>query len=257
MNARCVEFLRGIADVVFPPTCVHCRALVDPVHATDAKNETDARRGFRNLCARCSAQLDFVRPPHCTTCGHPFYGLVDGERMCVKCEGLDPAFRAGRTAVLFKGPARALVIELKYHGGLHVLADMAEIFRRTPHVLEQVRGATLVPVPLHPRKARERGYNQALLLATTLAGVAGDGTCVVPLLRRRVDTQTQTAFDRRTRIANLKNAFALVRGATINPELHYILVDDVFTTGSTLNSCARTLRRAGALSLDVVTFGHG
>jgi ComF family protein len=149
------------------------------------------------------------------------------------------------------------VIELKYHRGLHVLADMAEVFRRAPHLLESVRGATLVPVPLHARKARERGYNQALLLATTLARVAAGDTAVEPLLRRVVDTQTQTAFDRRTRMANLKNAFAIAKGATVNPALHYILVDDVFTTGSTLNSCARTLRRAGALKVDVVTFGHG
>ena len=177
--------------------------------------------------------------------------------MCVKCEGLEPAFREGRTAVLFKGPARSLVIELKYHRGLHVLGDMVEIFRRSTHLIEEVRGATLVPVPLHARKERERGYNQAVLLAEALAVAAGKETRVERLLRRVVDTQTQTAFDRRTRMANLKNAFALVRGPGINPALHYILVDDVFTTGSTLNSCARALRRAGALSLDVVTFGHG
>ena len=77
------------------------------------------------------------------------------------------------------------------------------------------------------------------------------------LLRRTADTVTQTAFDRRTRMASLKNAFALARGARLDRELHYILIDDVFTTGSTLNSCARTLRRAGALNLDVVTLGHG
>jgi ComF family protein len=159
--------------------------------------------------------------------------------------------------VLFKGPARALVIELKYHRGLHVLEDMGQIFRRAPHVLESVRGATLVPVPLHPRKARERGYNQAALLAQVLADAAGGSTRVAALLRREVDTMTQTAFDRRKRMANLKNAFALAPGATLTPELHYIIVDDVFTTGSTLNSCARTLRRAGALKLDVITFGHG
>lgn len=177
--------------------------------------------------------------------------------MCPHCVGLAPAFREGRTAVLFKGPARALVIELKYHRGLHVLSDMEAVFRRAPEVLGFVRGATLVPVPLHPRKERERGYNQSALLAGHLARAAGKGTTAEPLLRRAVDTQTQTAFDRRTRQENLKNAFALVRGAALNPALHYILVDDVFTTGSTLNGCARVLRRAGCLNLDVVTFGHG
>jgi ComF family protein len=249
-----MTLLRGMADVVFPPACVHCRAMVETGKA-DAPAETPRR--FRHLCTRCVAQLEFVRPPHCTTCGHPFYGVVEGERRCVKCEGLDPVFHQGRTAVLFKGPARSLVIELKYHRGLHVLADMGEIFRRSTQLMIQTRGATLVPVPLHARKARERGYNQAVLLASVLAAAAGKGTDVRPLLHRVIDTPTQTAFDRRTRIANLKNAFALAPGAVIDPALHYILVDDVFTTGSTLNSCARALRRAGAVRLDVVTFGHG
>ena len=80
---------------------------------------------------------------------------------------------------------------------------------------------------------------------------------VEALLERTADTATQTAFDRKTRQTNLKNAFALVKGATLIEGQKYVLVDDVFTTGSTLNSCARTLRRAGALNLHVVTFGHG
>jgi ComF family protein len=241
---------RGVRDVAFPPRCVFCFGLVEEEYAGEP-------HAFRHLCGRCAAQVEFVREPHCTTCGHPFYGVVEGARMCPKCDGLDPAFGEGRTAVLFKGPVRALVIELKYHRGLHVVEDMAEIFRRSRHVLELVRGSVLVPVPLHPRKAREREYNQAALLAAALARVAGGGTRVEALLRREIDTPTQTAFDRRTRMGNLKNAFALAKGAHVNPALHYLLVDDVFTTGSTLNSCARTLRRAGAASLDVVTFGHG
>jgi ComF family protein len=239
-------WLRGAGDVVFPPACVHCRGLVEP--------ETS---GFRHVCARCASDIDWVRPPACTTCGHPFFGIVSGERTCPHCEGLRPDFDEGRTTVLFKGPVRAWVIELKYHHGLHVLEDMERVIRRSPHVTSFVAGAILVPVPLHPRKRRERTYNQAELLAELFARAAGGGAVVHRMLQRVVDTETQTSFDRRTRMANLKNAFALAPGAALNDRSRYILVDDVFTTGSTLNSCAQVLRAAGALNLGVVTFAHG
>ncbi|HWA87545.1 MAG TPA: ComF family protein [Opitutus sp.] len=239
------EFVRGLGDVVFPPVCVNCRGLV----ASGGE--------FRHLCAKCAGLLDYVRAPHCSTCGHPFYGVVEGERMCPHCEGLVPAFREGRTAVLLKGAGRALVHELKYHRGLHVVEDMEAIFRRSPGVLELASGAILVPVPLHARKLRERGYNQSELIAAALERSAGGGAGVELLLRRTADTVSQTHHDRRARQANLKNAFAVAADARISAARHYVLVDDVFTTGSTLNSCAIALRRAGAVNLDVVTFGHG
>jgi ComF family protein len=242
---RAHKWLRGISDILFPPVCVHCRSLV-PDDGT-----------FRHLCPKCVSQIDYVQKPYCCTCGHPFYGVVEGERICPHCEGLAPAFNQGATAVLLKGPARALVHELKYHRGLHVLGDMEQIFARATHVLEVVRDAVVVPVPLHPRKHRERTFNQSELVAEALVRVAGGATCLKRLLHRTVDTVSQTHHDRRTRQSNLKNAFALASNATIHPEQHYLLVDDVFTTGSTLNSCAQALRRAGALNLDVVTFGHG
>ncbi|MCF7687125.1 MAG: ComF family protein [Cephaloticoccus sp.] len=235
---------RGMVDVVFPPNCVHCQGLVEG-------------SPYRHLCAACARKVEVVQVPHCTTCGHPFHGEVAGERICPHCLSLAPAYREGRTAVLLKGPARALVHELKYHRGLHVLEDMTAIFARCPDLLTWVRGATLVPVPLHARRERERGYNQSVLLAEGLARAAGSGTMVARLLRRVVDTVSQTHHDKRTRMANLKNAFALAEGGAITAGQHHILIDDVFTTGSTLNSCAHVLRRAGCLNLDVLTFGHG
>jgi ComF family protein len=235
---------RTAGDLVFPPVCVHCGGLVEG-------------GGLRHLCARCRPLIIFVQPPHCQVCGHPFYGEVHGERLCPHCAELAPAFREGRTCVLLQGPARSLVHALKYHRALYVLEDITALIRATPGVAEYLRGAVLVPVPLHPRKERERGYNQSGLLAACFAAAGGAGARVAEPLRRVIDTPTQTACDRRTRQANLKNAFALRSGAAINPAEHCVLIDDVFTTGSTLNACASVLRRAGCLNLDVVTFGHG
>lgn len=235
----------GLAEAVFPRVCVDCRGPVD--------DDTP----FRHLCENCGRGLPWIRRPACRVCGHPFFGVVEGERTCPHCDRLVPRFDAGASAVLLRGAARALVLELKYHGGRHVLEDMATVVRASSHILDHVRDATLVPVPLHPRKERERGFNQSQLIATVLAREAGGATKVRSLLRRTIDTVTQTAFDRERRRENLKNAFALASGATIVAGTRYVLVDDVFTTGSTLNSCAGALRDAGVVNLDVVTFGHG
>lgn len=238
------KLFNGLRDVVFPPVCLGCGGLVEGGR-------------LRHVCVPCETMIHFVEEPHCSTCGSPFFGEVEGERMCPHCDGLHPQYGEGRTLTLFKGAARALVHALKYHHGQHVLGDIETLARGSEHLMEFVRGAVLVPVPLHARKERERGYNQTALLAEVLARAAGGTTRVERLLRRVVDTPSQTTFDRKARRANLKNAFALARGATINPGSPYLLVDDVFTTGSTLNSCAGVLRRAGALNLNVVTFGHG
>jgi ComF family protein len=236
--------VRGLRDVVFPPSCLHCGEAVE-------------RSPLRHVCAVCAPLIVRVEPPCCPCCGHPFFGEASGERICVHCEGLRPDFGEGRTAVLSKGPARALVHELKYRHGLFVLEDMVSLIAGNAHTADFLRDACLVPVPLHPRKEREREFNQGRELARAVAARLGGATRVVELLRRVVDTQTQTHLDREGRRANLKNAFALAPGCPINPDLRYVLIDDVFTTGSTLNACAAVLRRAGCLNVDVCTFGHG
>jgi competence protein ComFC len=238
------ELWRDKLDVIFPRSCLHCGGLAE-----------DGR--LRHLCAACERQLFIVKPPHCNCCGHPYYGETAVNRQCEHCAALEPEFDEGRTAILLKGAGRSLVHALKYHHGLHVLADIAAVMAATPGYAGHVRGAVLVPVPLHPRKLRERQYNQSRLLADCAVQVAAGGARVEELLRRVVDTDSQTHYDRAARQKNLKNAFALAPGATINPAQRYVLVDDVFTTGSTLNACATVLRRGGAVNLDVVTLGHG
>lgn len=202
-----------------------------------------------------AAVLDLVFPPSCVTCG----GLVEGSPyryVCSACAA-ELEFTAPPAAVRFRGPARDLVLALKYRGARHVLRDIERLFRQSAVLLDHVRGASLVPVPLHPRRQRERGFNQSELLARRLARAAGGKTSVVALLQRVIDTPPQASLGRDGRPTNVKNAFALVRSPSLNPTSRYLLVDDVVTTGSTLESCAHVLRAGGALNVDVATFGRG
>jgi ComF family protein len=237
-------------DLVFPPSCVSCHGLVEN-DATDP-----ATREFRNLCASCRRRIIVVSAPHCTTCGHPFFGELAENIGCSHCETLRPVFREGRTAALLQGPMRDLVLAFKYHKAMHVLHDVAALVRGHAYFLSFLAGARLVPVPLHPRKFRDRGFNQAQLLAEVFVRQA-EGASIHPVLQRTVDTSTQTRLDREQRQANLKNAFALAPRVSLEPEHRYVLVDDVFTTGATLNACAAVLQRAGVTTIDVATLGHG
>lgn len=127
----------------------------------------------------------------------------------------------------------------------------------TRHYLNYIQDATLIPVPLHPTKLRERGFNQSEKIADMLISTTNHSSTVENLLIRQIYTQTQTRLNQLERHQNVKNAFALAPNAVLIPDQQYILVDDVFTTGSTLNACARVLCDAGATRLKVATIGHG
>ena len=244
-RAKSGHGLRAWRDLLFPPVCLSCGNLCE---------ETGR---LRHICERCEPLIVRVREPHCQSCGHPFFGVVEGERICPHCEGLAPVYDRAKTLTLFKGPARELLLELKYRGGTFGLEDMEALIAERTDILRFLACAILVPVPLHPRKERERGYNQSRMLADVFARLAAGETRVEQVLVRTVDSESQTAYDRSTRRKRMKNAFAPRKGAAITAQDRYVLVDDVFTTGSTLNACALALRRAGCLNLDVITFAHG
>lgn len=183
--------------------------------------------------------------------------MLAGPKTCPHCSELNPVFDEGKTLFLAKGPGRALVHELKYQSGFYVLRDIERMVHGAPDYVDYLSGAILVPVPLHPDKERERGYNQSDRIARALARATDSRSKVENLLRRTKFTLTQTRLNREDRHRNVKNAFALAPDAVVVSEQQYILVDDVFTTGSTLNACAAVLRKAGAEHIKVATLGHG
>lgn len=238
-----VKAMQPLAEVFFPRSCVHCGERVE-----------DSDFGY--LCRACSRELFLSKPPACSTCGYPFFGMVAGPKVCPHCAELNPAFEAGRTLFLAKGPARSLVHELKYKAGTYILKDVDLMVSGSTYFRNYFEEAVLVPVPLHRTKERERGFNQSQLIAERLLKTTG-AVSVEKLLIRTVFTETQTRLSRSLRHQNVKNAFALAPDAVVIPDQTYILVDDVFTTGATLNACAVVLRDAGAQQIQVATLGHG
>lgn len=234
---------RPFLEVFFPRSCLGCGGGVE-----DSE--------YEHLCDECARELFLAEPPNCRVCGYPFYGMLAGPKTCPHCAELNPVFDEGKTLFLAKGPGRALIHELKYNSGFYVLRDIERMIEKAPDYKAYLKDAVLVPVPLHETKLRERGYNQSEKIATALAGTTV-GSHVENLLVRTKFTQTQTRLNREDRNRNVKNAFALSPDAVVMAHLKYILVDDVFTTGSTLNACAAVLREAGANRIKVATLGHG
>ena len=237
------QLTQPLFEIFFPRSCLHCG---DAVEYSD----------YRFLCSACSRELFLSKPPSCSTCGYPFFGMLAGPRICPHCAELDPLFEQGKTLFLAKGPARSIIHALKYQSGFYVLEDVRLMIAKIPSYKGYFDGAILVPVPLHPTKERERGFNQSLVIAKSL----NDATMakgLQELLVRKMYTQTQTRLSRAARHQNVKNAFALASDAVVISNQTYILIDDVFTTGSTLNSCAAVLLEAGATQIKVATLGHG
>jgi len=201
-------------------------------------------------------RIEWVGFPHCKKCGYPFFGELLALRDCPNCVVLKPSFERGRSAFLLSGLGQSLVHGLKYRGMTGILKDLPYLLDKAPNFLAFFQDAILVPVPLHERRRRERGYNQAALIARMLAEVVG-GAEYADLLIRTRPTPTQTDLPRERRLKNVKNAFALKPEAVMELSRRYMVIDDVITTGATFEACCRTLRKAGAMRVDVAALGHG
>ncbi|MFI5374062.1 MAG: double zinc ribbon domain-containing protein [Candidatus Rokuibacteriota bacterium] len=240
----------ALLDLVFPPFCPVCRVRLD-----------EDRRD--PLCGACWARMPRIGPPWCRCCGRAMGGfpLAAGPAspgaesagpLCGACRRQPPAFAYARAAVRYEDVAREALHAFKFGGHRALATPLGDL------LIEAVEGRLpaglpdlLVPVPLHPRRERERGFNQSRLLARRVGRAWG---CPVrdDVLVRAVATPSQTTLDGAARRANVRRVFRLRR-----PELvagrHVLLVDDILTTGATVSECARCLGEAGPRTVGILT----
>jgi ComF family protein len=181
-----------------------------------------------------------------------FEGSINTAFSCANCAHRTIHFHAAVAAYRGRGIVRDVIHEFKYNRQIHLRHLVARWLRAAldDERLRCCQFDVIVSVPLHPARQRERGFNQASLLAELL-GAHTSIPCKL-LLKRIRYTTTQTALDRSERMENLHNAFRLRKNADVRG-LRVLLIDDVLTTGSTLSECARVLKRAGAISVHAAT----
>lgn len=222
---------RWFLDFLFPPRCVGCH------------------RVGTWLCAECLDQIPRVEPPFCSRCG----GAVQSHGLCVRCRTSPLHINCMRSAVYFEGVLREAVHQLKYNGRTVLAEPLGELM--AAHWLQRPMPAdVLVPVPLHAARLRQRGYNQAALLAHEMAQRVGLVVDEQTLMRRRA-TDPQVELNAEQRRENVHDAFHCSGSRLVGKRV--VLIDDVCTTGATLEACAVALQEeGGARSVQAMTLAR-
>lgn len=232
-----IDLFRGATSLLYPPACTICSA---PVVVGEY------------LCRECESKVSRIVPPFCEKCSEPFDGAITTTFACANCAHRKLHFETAVSSYRARGIVRHVILNFKYGRQVHLRHLIARwlVTALADERLRERRFDAIVPVPLHPARQRERGFNQAALLAEWL-GAHLSVPCLTTLERIHYTT-TQTAFDRAERMRNLHGAFRLRKNANVR-HLRVLLIDDVLTTGSTLSECARVLKQARAQSVYAAT----
>ncbi len=236
MPFRVRRLLLATLDLFYPPHCEFCHQPI--AHGL--------------LCVECLRGIRWIQPPRCEVCSLPVCGRGGRAFVCANCRTRQFHFQFAVCGCEAEGVVRQLIHRFKYHQVMRLEALLARLLFhawRDPRI-----GADppelLVPVPLHPLRERAREFNQAAVLAAALSNRTGIPSRSV--LRRLVPTKSQTLLNRWQRRRNLKGAFALRQNKPLGP-VHAMLVDDVLTTGSTLEECSKALLAGGARAVSAIT----
>lgn len=242
MLAALRQFGLSLLDLVLPKRCAGCQKTWLPSCGG-------------NWCDACLGDLPWIESPFCSLCGHPFTsGSESQDHLCGDCLRSSFHFTSARSSIKYAGVIRERIHELKFGGQLHWIPALSELLVRTYERHQMPPVDFVSAVPLHKRRLRQRGFNQSALLAKAFARSLGIDV-VLDIVSRQVWSVPQTRLKRDERLINVLGAFAVHdRGRVKNRS--FLIIDDVYTTGSTLNECAKVLMKAGASSVHALTLAR-
>lgn len=227
--------INRIVEWLYPPVCVFCGEICK-----------------QGICEECRKKVGIIKEPRCKKCGKPIH--QEEKEFCYDCEREELCYEQGRSLWLHKLPVSSSIYAFKYknrriYGEIYG-REMAKAFRKLIH-LWQID--VIVPVPLHKKKQKKRGYNQAEILAKEI-GFRVNIPVDVTLVKRKINTIPQKEFSRKERKKNLKNAFEItkkIEGKRV------LIIDDIYTTGSTIDAISVLLKKAGVEKTYFLTISIG
>jgi ComF family protein len=235
------NFIKSIRELFYPAVCLVCRAHL--LELTEM-----------HLCENCLADVRFIRPPLCTCCGDKFSSETGADHLCATCLTTPYFFSKARALLAYNDNAAHLIHSFKYGRKTAALSTFKAFWEKSGLQPEFQQADLILPVPLHLERLRWRGYNQALLLAELFFQEQREK--INPFLLTRVkNTPPQTGLKGAARRKNILGAFAVKHPGQIVAR-KILLVDDVYTTGSTLNEAARTLMNMGAAEVQALTLAR-
>ncbi len=234
-----IPWLSSCKEFFFPSFCLGCGCQL-------------ANGKLPLFCQDCLRSVDYIFSPLCSCCGKPF--LQGDDHLCGQCLKKTFYFDSARSLAVYKKPVSTLIHDLKFSGSLNGLGSIKSLVAGSFFCSSMKEPDYIFPIPLHAKRLKARGFNQAVMLAH----------CFFPFWKERIksgllirhgDTAPQALLSKQERRQNVVGVFRLTQPEFIRGK-RIILIDDVYTTGSTVNQCARVLRQAGASSIEVFTLAR-
>lgn len=234
------EHILSFLSLIFPTKCPVCYSII---------------RAGNHLCFKCWGEIDFITDPSCTKCSYPFEFDIGIDSLCGSCIEQEHYFDSAISVMRYGDSSKRIVHKLKYGDKAHIAKNVARLMYT--RIKKELNGVdVIVPVPMHRKKIRRRLYNQSALIASHLSRISNIPSIANCLTKTRHHAP-QTGLRSELRKSNVRNSFAINEGYL--PSIHnknILLVDDVYTTGATVDECSKILKQACCDKVTVIAFAR-